>query len=98
MFKTKFSCVFITCNTGFCLKSLGSEICQLYSSACVLYTEASELLLEFQIFQLIYKLGEKGQALGGKYRAHRMEEQFGRKMVLTVPSARTKHHKLNHKM
>lgn len=39
----------------FCLKSLGSEICQLHSSACVLYTEASEVLLEFQRVQLIYK-------------------------------------------
>lgn len=39
---------------GFCLKSLGSEICQLYSSACVLNTKASEVLLEFQGFQLIY--------------------------------------------
>lgn len=80
------------------MKSLESEICQLHSSACVLYTEASELLLEFQRFQLIYTWGEEGQALGGKYREHRMEEQFGRKMVLTVPCARTKHHKLNHKM
>ncbi|XP_066057584.1 GTPase-activating Rap/Ran-GAP domain-like protein 3 isoform X2 [Chamaea fasciata] len=51
--------------TSFCKKeSLGSEICQLHSSACVLYTEASALLLEFQRFQLIYKLGEEGQALG----------------------------------
>lgn len=95
-FKTKFSCVSISCNTGFCLKSLGSEVCQLHSSACVLYTEASEVLLEFQRFQLIYKLGEEGQALGGKYREHRMEEQFGRKEVLTVPCA--SHHKLNYKM
>lgn len=58
---------------------------ELHCSACVSYAEASEVLLEFQAFQLIDKLGEEGQALWGKYREHRMEEQFGRKAVLTVP-------------
>lgn len=86
-FRTKLSSVLISCNTRFCLKSLGSEKCKLHSSACVFYTEASEVLLEFQRFQLIYKLGEEGQALGGKSREHRLEEQFDRKAVLSAPLA-----------